>query len=68
MSMMNLTILDDYQNVVRTLPCFGRIANRDVTIFNDPAPDPGVLASRLQETEALLLFRERTATHQISRS
>jgi D-3-phosphoglycerate dehydrogenase len=59
--MMKLSILDDYQDVVRTLPCFGRIANHDVTIFNDPAPDAAVLASRLHETEALLLFRERTA-------
>ena len=57
---MNITILDDYQNVVRTLRCFDRLAGHNVTIWNDHATDTETLAARLQETEALVLIRERT--------
>ncbi|HSN41142.1 MAG TPA: D-2-hydroxyacid dehydrogenase family protein, partial [Burkholderiales bacterium] len=32
---MNITILDDYQNVVRTLACFSKLAGHNVTIWND---------------------------------
>lgn len=61
MQHMNMTILDDYQDVVRTLPCFAALGARPVTIFNDPAANSQSLVDRLQDTEALLLFRERTA-------
>ena len=58
---MNVTLLDDYQDVVRTLPCFALMQGHRITVFNDPAADTGTLVRRLQDTEALLLFRERTA-------
>src|SRR3972149_3614976 len=57
---MNITILDDYQNAVRTLACFSRLAGDDVTIWNDHTKDVEVLAERLKDTEALALIRERT--------
>ncbi|MBU2053921.1 MAG: D-2-hydroxyacid dehydrogenase family protein [Proteobacteria bacterium] len=57
---MNITILDDYQNVVRTLRCFDRLAGHNVTIWNDHATDTETLAARLKDTEALVLIRERT--------
>lgn len=57
---MNITILDDYQNVVRTLRCFDRLAGHNVTIWNDHATDTETLAVRLKDTEALVLIRERT--------
>jgi D-3-phosphoglycerate dehydrogenase len=57
---MNITILDDYQNVVRTLACFSKLAGHNVTIWNDHTKDVGVLAERLKDTEALVLIRERT--------
>jgi D-3-phosphoglycerate dehydrogenase len=57
---MNITILDDYQNVVRTLHCFDKLAGHHVTIWNDHTKDTGILAARLQDTEALVLIRERT--------
>ncbi|OGA40912.1 MAG: 3-phosphoglycerate dehydrogenase [Betaproteobacteria bacterium RIFCSPLOWO2_12_FULL_62_13] len=57
---MNITILDDYQNAVRTLACFSRLAGHDVTIWNDHTKDVEVLAERLKDTEALALIRERT--------
>ena len=57
---MNITILDDYQNVVRTLDAFRKLEGHNVTIWNDHTKDVDVLAERLKDTEALVLIRERT--------
>jgi D-3-phosphoglycerate dehydrogenase len=57
---MKISILDDYFDTVRTLPCFGKLDGHDVTIWNDHVQDTAVLAERLADTEALVLIRERT--------
>ena len=57
---MNISILDDYHDTVRTLPCFGMLAGHNVTIWNDHVQDVERLAQRLKEAEALVLIRERT--------
>lgn len=57
---MNITLLDDYQDAVRTLACFSKLAGHTVTIWNDHTKDIDVLAGRLKDTEALALIRERT--------
>ena len=57
---MNITILDDYHDTVRTLGCFSKLAGHDVTIWNDHTKDLETLAARLKDTEALVLIRERT--------
>jgi len=57
---MNITILDDYQDSIRTLDCFQKIAHHNVTIWNDHTKDADALAERLKDTEALTLLRERT--------
>jgi D-3-phosphoglycerate dehydrogenase len=57
---MKITILDDYFDTVRTLPCFARLDGHDVTIWNDHLQDTDALAQRLRDTEVLCLIRERT--------
>jgi len=57
---MKVSILDDYYDTLRTLPCFSKLNGHDVTIWNDHVQDTDVLAERLRDTEALVLFRERT--------
>jgi len=57
---MKISILDDYQDVIRTLACFSKLAGHDVTVWNDHTTDTDVLAERLKDTEALVLIRERT--------
>ena len=57
---MNITILDDYHDTIRTLPCFSKLAGHQVTIWNDHTKDVDQLAERLKDTEALCLIRERT--------
>lgn len=57
---MKISILDDYHDTLRTLPCFSKLAGHDVEIWNDHAHDVDTLAERLKDTEALVLIRERT--------
>jgi D-3-phosphoglycerate dehydrogenase len=58
---MKISILDDYQDTVRTLGSFPRLAGHDVTIWNDHTKDVDALAERLKDAEAITLLRERTA-------
>src|SRR5580700_9252667 len=57
---MKVTILDDYHDTVRTLPCFAKLAGQDVTIHTDHVQGTDALAARLRDTETLVLIRERT--------
>ena len=57
---MKISILDDYFDTLRTLPCFRRLDGYDVTIWNDHVQGVDTLAERLRDTEVLVLFRERT--------
>src|SRR5271169_4520149 len=57
---MKISILDDYHDTVRTLPCFEKLKGHDVTIWNDHVQDTDALAERLRDTEVLVLIRERT--------
>lgn len=58
---MHVIIPDDYQDAVRGLACFSKLAGHDVTVFNDTVKQVGALAERLQPAQALVLIRERTA-------
>jgi D-3-phosphoglycerate dehydrogenase len=57
---MNIAILDDYQDAVRTLDCFRKLAGQQVKVWNDHCKQVDVLADRLRDVEALVLIRERT--------
>src|SRR5690606_11293114 len=57
---MNITILDDYHDTVRTLDCFRMLDGHQVTVWNDHVQDVDRLAERLRDTEVLVLIRERT--------
>src|SRR6188768_277797 len=57
---MNITVLDDYQDMVRKLDAYKLVADHNVTIWNDHTKDIDTLAERLKDTEALVLIRERT--------
>src|ERR1700728_4583860 len=57
---MKVAILDDWFDTLRSLPCYEKLAGHDVTIWNDHVQDVDILADRLRDAEALVLFRERT--------
>ena len=52
---MKITILDDYFDTLRTLGCFEKLSDHDVTIWNDHLQDVEELADRLRDTEVLIL-------------
>ena len=58
---MKVHILDDWFDTLRHLPCYARLAGHEVTVWTDHVEDVPVLADRLHDAEALVLFRERTA-------
>ena len=57
---MKISILDDYFDTLRGLPCFAKLNGHDVTVWNDHVQDTDALAERLRDAEVLVLIRERT--------
>ena len=57
---MNISILDDYHDTLRTLHCFSKLSDHNVTIWNDHIQDVDKLAERLADAEVVVLIRERT--------
>jgi D-3-phosphoglycerate dehydrogenase len=57
---MQIAILDDYHDTLRSLDCFKKLSGHEITIWNDHVQDVDALAMRLRDTEALVLIRERT--------
>ena len=57
---MNISILDDYFDTIRTLACFQKLKDHQVQIWNDHVQNIEKLAERLKDTEVLVLIRERT--------
>lgn len=57
---MNVHILDDWFDTLRGLPSFARLDGHEVTVWTDHVTDERLLSGRLENAEALVLFRERT--------
>jgi D-3-phosphoglycerate dehydrogenase len=57
---VKIAILDDYFDTIRTLSCFRKLDGHEVTVWNDHTQDTDALAARLEDTEVLVLIRERT--------
>ena len=57
---MKVHILDDWFDTLRELPSFAKLDGYDVTVWTDHEPDLERLAARMEDAEALILFRERT--------
>lgn len=60
MKKMKITILDDYQNIIKELNCFSLLKGMDVQILHYTEKNPTLLAEKLKDTEILVLTRERT--------
>ncbi len=55
-----LAILDDYQDVARSLGPWDRLKGMEVTVFRDTLTDREALVQRLAPFDAILAMRERT--------
>jgi D-3-phosphoglycerate dehydrogenase len=42
---LKISILDDYHDTIRTLPCFSKLDGHDVAIWNDHVQDVDALAT-----------------------
>jgi len=58
--LMNIIILDDYQDAVRKLQCASKLDGLSAKVFTNTVKGTGQLAVRLRDAEALVLIRERT--------
>lgn len=61
---MTITILDDYQNIIKELDCFSILKNQKVQIINSTEKDVKILAQKLRDTHVLVLTRERTEVNE----
>ena len=57
---MNIVILDDYQDVVRKLPCASKLDGFTTKVYTNTVKGVGQLAVRLRDAEVIVLIRERT--------
>lgn len=58
---MKITILDDYQHIIKNLKCFDLLKNQNVELLHQTVKDSKKLAEILVDTNILVLTRERTA-------
>ncbi|HTP94309.1 MAG TPA: D-2-hydroxyacid dehydrogenase family protein [Burkholderiales bacterium] len=57
---MKIVIPDEYQDRVRSLQCFARLAGHEVVCVREPARDDDHLIELLRDAEAIVAIRERT--------
>lgn len=58
---MKIAVLDDYQDVFRKFPCFARLKDHEVVVYQDTEKDVNRLAARLMDADVLLLNAQRSA-------
>ena len=58
---MRLAILDDFQNIVKTIGDWSSIEDRvDITVYNDHLEDSDALVARLEPFDIVVVIRERS--------
>ena len=57
---MKITILDDYQHIIKKLKCFELLKGQNVEILHQNEKNIDKLAQLISDTEILVLTRERT--------
>jgi D-3-phosphoglycerate dehydrogenase len=57
---MKIAVIDDYQNVFKSLTAAGRLKDHEIVTFQDTIKDTAKLAERLKDFDALVLTQQRT--------
>jgi len=57
---MNIVILDDYQDVIRKLPCASKLENYQAKVHTNTVKGVGQLSVRLKDADVLILVCDRT--------
>src|SRR5262245_28008513 len=58
--LVNIIILDDYQDAVRKLRCASKLESLNAKVFTNTVKGIGQLSIRLRDADVLVLIRERT--------
>ncbi|HZZ80148.1 MAG TPA: D-2-hydroxyacid dehydrogenase family protein, partial [Gemmataceae bacterium] len=58
---MKIAVLDDYQDVFRSLKAYSRLAGHEVMVFHDPPGNLEGLVRQLSDADAVVLTMQRTA-------
>src|SRR5690348_9588321 len=58
---MKIVVLDDWAHGFKTLSCYPRLKDHEVTVYHDTEKDPAKLAQRLDGADAVILTQERSA-------
>ncbi len=58
--LVNIIILDDYQDAVRKLKCASKLEHLNAKVFTNTVKGIGQLSVRLRDADVLVLIRERT--------
>ncbi|MBI3044920.1 MAG: D-2-hydroxyacid dehydrogenase family protein [Betaproteobacteria bacterium] len=57
---MKIAVLDDYQDMFRSVPGFERLKGHEVVVFRDRNRGPGELVRRLQDADIVVLTQQRS--------
>jgi D-3-phosphoglycerate dehydrogenase / 2-oxoglutarate reductase len=60
MGVMNIVILDDYQDAVRKLDCASKLDAYQAKVYTNTVKGLGQLSVRLKDADVIVLIRERT--------
>lgn len=58
---MKIAVLDDYQDVFRTVPSYGSLSHHDVVVYRDTESDLAKLGARLEDADVVVLTQQRSA-------
>ncbi len=58
---MKIAVIDDYQNVFRSMSGYGKLKDHEVIVFNKGAGSEDELVDMLRDADAVILTQQRTA-------
>jgi D-3-phosphoglycerate dehydrogenase len=57
---MKIAVIDDYQDAFSKTKAFAKLTGHDVAVYTDTEKDPGKLAARLKDADAVVLTQQRS--------
>ena len=57
---MKIAVIDDYQDVFRTMKCAAKLQGHEVVSYTSSERDPAKFAARLADCEVLVMTQQRT--------
>jgi len=58
---VKIAVLDDYQDVFRSVPAAARLEGHEVVVYHDTVKDPDALAGRVKDAEVVVLTQQRSS-------